>query len=115
MVTSEWLSIPENCPGVSLDAFVVMPDHLHGVLLLGGDPDVQEVVLLGDAVKRFKGTTTIAYAQHARAGEWRRFNGRLWQQRYFDRVVRNHRDLDRNRDYIRTNPERWELHRLTDT
>jgi putative transposase len=33
-----WLAIPEHFPGVRLDAFIVMPDHIHGIIVIGARP-----------------------------------------------------------------------------
>lgn len=61
MFQEMWLTIPEKYPDVELDARIIMPDHLHGVLMLGTEPDVEAPSTLGDVVKFFKGTSTHRY------------------------------------------------------
>ena len=51
-----WMEIPEHFPGVRVDAFVVMPDHVHGILVIDDVPSVENVVVVdasvGDAYMR---------------------------------------------------------------
>jgi REP element-mobilizing transposase RayT len=82
--------------GVSVDCFVVMPNHVHAVLVLGGGRE------LGTLVGSFKSATTREI--NARRGVR---SERLWQRGYFDHVVRDDDDLDRVRVYVATNPIRW--------
>jgi REP element-mobilizing transposase RayT len=107
MVDAVWREVPSRFPGVALDAMIVMPDHLHGVVMLGADPEVDTGPSLGDVIKYFKGQTSIRYFDQVRAGAWPPVRRRLWQQKYFDRIVRNQRELENIRWYIETNPVRW--------
>jgi len=62
---------------------------------------------LSDVVERFKSLTTKRYGEGVRAEGWTPYDGHLWQRGYYDRVVRNERELDRFRRYIDANPARW--------
>jgi REP element-mobilizing transposase RayT len=86
--------IPRHNPGVSLDSFVVMPNHVHVLLGLG----YAAAVSLGTVVGTFK--AAVARSAHARG---------LWQRGYHDHVIRDEEDLARIREYIATNPIRWAL------
>ena len=104
-VASAWTRIPESAKGVALDAFVVMPNHLHGILVLGAESETgtepPAPVPLWQLIRAFKRETTF---------ELRRRDGlreSLWQTRYHDHIVRNDKDLERIRHYIAMNPERW--------
>ena len=108
MVLSEWRALPERYPGIELDAVMLMPDHLHGIIILGTDPGVTEIPHLGTIIRAFKGRSTNRYFDHVRAGTWAAIDRRLWQQRYHDRIVRSDTELDRIRAYIAGNPMRWE-------
>ena len=107
MVEATWRSLPQRFPGIALDGMIIMPDHLHGVLFLGADPDIEAKPPLGDVVSYFKGQSTIRYFDEVRRGVWPRVDRRLWQQKYFDRIVRSERELERIRWYIESNPARW--------
>jgi REP element-mobilizing transposase RayT len=106
MVAQVWQEIPRSYPEVTLDAWVVMPNHLHGLLLLE-DSDDGEPHALGDIVRWFKTITTNRYIHGVRDQGWPRFPGHLWQRNYYDHLVRTDPDLDRIRTYIATNPATW--------
>lgn len=97
LVATLWQGLPDRFPGVTLDEFVVMPDHVHGVIHIeeGSRAKLRQVV------QGLKGLTTI---QARRSGIWGRHP--LWQRSFHDRVVRDGRELDRIRIYIRDNPLR---------
>jgi putative transposase len=106
MVETVWQEMPTEFPGVTLGAFVVMPNHLHAILwLLGGDSTSGP--MLGTVVQRFKTITTIRYAAEVNAGRWASFDGRLWQRNFYDHIIRNDADLVRCERYIRANPANW--------
>jgi REP-associated tyrosine transposase len=81
-------------PGVDLDAFVVMPNHVHAIVHL-------------DRRRRPPPIPAVIGAFKARAS--RRANRALWQRAHHDRIVRSERELTALREYIETNPLRWEL------
>lgn len=106
MVRAYWLALPSRFAAVALDAWVVMPDHVHGLIDLraaGGD-HAGSPLRLGDIVGWFKTMTTNAYIRGVRDGRWPPFNGRLWQRNYYERIVRTDDALERVRAYIAQNP-----------
>lgn len=111
VIESWWSSIPLRFPSVMLDAYVVMPNHLHGLLMIGADPDIGEakpLPKLSDVVRWFKSMSTRDYILGVRLQGWPRFPGRLWQERYMDHIVRSDASLERIRSYIVNNPSRWQ-------
>ncbi len=96
LVLGCWREIPQHCPGVALDWFVIMPDHVHGILVLA-DP----VLTLGQVVNLFKGAATTAIRA---AGDR---IGSVWQRGFHDRVIRDVAEWHSIRRYIRDNPQRW--------
>ena len=110
-VLSGWTSIPHFAPFVTLDAFVLMPDHVHGLLLfdkqeLSGPPQPYENQFgaqrgsLASVMRGFKSGVTTFARTHTLDFHW--------QPRFHDRIVRSGHELDRIRHYITTNPSRWE-------
>lgn len=111
VIGAGWQEIPRHFPQVVLDAFVVMPDHVHGILV------IQEgEIATGPRSRRFGepvpgGLPTIVGSFKAAAT--RRVNelhgspgAPLWQRNYFERVLRNEHELRRARWHIVTNPLR---------
>jgi putative transposase len=102
-----WQGIPDRFPGVLIDAFIVMPDHLHGILITGTNPDLVTPAYCGDIVRWFKSAVHSDYGKGVRREGWPPYDGQLWQRAYYDHIIRNDADLDRVRHYIEANPARW--------
>jgi len=118
MVTAEWLALPARFPTIELDAFVVMPNHLHGIivtttipvgaaLVAAPMPSIKTTPSLGSIVGAFKSRATVEYILGVKTHAWPAFHGRLWQRNYYEHVIRNDESLDRIRQYIYDNPARW--------
>jgi putative transposase len=80
--------------GVHLDAWIVMPDHVHAVMVLEGSRSLPALV------GAFKAATTREIARGRSPAP------RLWQRGYYEHIVRNEDELDRIRLYIVNNPTR---------
>jgi REP element-mobilizing transposase RayT len=131
IVNERWLALPEHHPGVVLDAFVVMPDHVHGIIIIdrpAPPPSADETPIetdpyfngsqldglhparpngapsgsLGAIVGSFKSSVT----RHIN-----KLNGTpaapVWQRDYWERIIRNDRALFFIRRYIANNPANW--------
>jgi len=111
MVWEVWSALPSVHPCVQVDTFVVMPDHVHGILVLAprvmSDDEALEVMSLPTIVGLFKSMTTKRYIEGVNAHGWPSFRVRLWQRNYYERIVRDDDALDRIRRYILANPARW--------
>lgn len=127
-VHSEWLRTPEIRREASLDAFQVMPNHLHLIVFInrGSAPDRRGVQntdarqnagaqslaplhrpnrppqSLGALMAGFKAAAT------KRINQLRQTPGApVWQRNYYERVLRNERELEAAREYIIGNPSKW--------
>jgi len=115
-----WLAIPLHFAKVKLHEFVIMPNHLHGIVeivavgaqhaapLLGKDSDVRNPAFvkhgsLGATVRSFKAAVT---RKARRELGW---NGDVWQRNYFERVLRHGKEIADAGRYIAENPMMWEL------
>lgn len=101
-----WRTLPVRFPQVELDAFVVMPNHVHGILLFQ-DAQAGGASLSG-VVGAFKSLSTLAYGRGVRHQGWLSFDGRLWQAGFYEHVIRSDEALQRIRSYVQENPARWE-------
>ena len=120
MVRRVWDGMPGRFQLVALDEFVVMPNHVHGVIFIRQPAPTTEATAgstagvaprLGDVVRVFKSVTTVEYGKGVRGTGWQRFEKRLWQRNYYERVVRNESELGAIREYIANNVKNWELDR----
>ena len=111
MVSEIWQQIPDRYSGVDIDSFVVMPNHIHGIVVIDGNGRPQRVaptLSLPDIVHRFKSITTRRYADGVEKLDWPPFAGRLWQRNYYEHIVRDDTELNIIREYISCNPANWE-------
>ena len=118
-----WNEIPKYYPGIVIDAFQIMPNHIHGIIkIVGAGPcacpnigQPQGVAPTGlslpDVIHRFKTMTTKRYIDGVKHHGWPRFDGKLWQRNYWEHIIRNDDELNRIRQYIINNPAKWEMDR----
>ena len=121
MAREVWDGMPDRFPSVEMDEFVVMPNHVHGVIFIHQPhtPTVGASLVgaqnvgpaLGDMVGAYKSLTTVAYGKGVREMDWPPFHKRLWQRDYYERIIRNESEIALAREYIANNPMKWELDR----
>lgn len=124
MVRKWWLKIPEKFVNVQTDKFVIMPNHLHGIIVLvGADPCVYPMT--GEPVRKAQGRHTdsplpkiIQWFKTMTANEYMRMlKGQnlqpaaklLWQRNYYEHIVRSEESQNKIREYILANPLQWEM------
>ena len=100
-------AIPDRVPDVIVDAVVVMPDHIHAILMTGTDPDAVSGASIPGLIHDYKISYRAAWRAQVDARAWPPYARKLWQRGYYDRIVRSERELDATRDYILANPGRW--------
>jgi putative transposase len=110
VVAEEWEKIPRRHSRVSLDEWIIMPDHIHGLLIFegspkeGSSPEQPSLLLsesLGVVIGQFKSKATKRICWGLRLRDF------AWQERFHDTIVRDLEALERLRAYIRENPLRW--------
>jgi REP element-mobilizing transposase RayT len=114
-----WNVIPLHFPNVVLDSVVVMPNHLHGIVVLNGQANATCVGVqnagpltnlprvaigsIGAIVRSFKSAVTKRVnEQNLTAGI------PVWQRKYHERVIRHEMELNNIRQYIEDNPKNWQ-------
>jgi REP element-mobilizing transposase RayT len=114
MVEEQWVALTERFPTVELDLYQVMPNHIHGIIVVGSTLEKRPVPVstknptLGGIVGAFKSITTHEYILGVDNKHWPQFYKRLWQRNYYEHVVSDEMDLNRIRDYIQSNPINWD-------
>lgn len=86
-----------------------MPDHIHGIILLGEPIKLVRKTTLADIVSGYKSMTTVGWIRMEKSNN-EPYTKHLWQERFYDHVMRNERDLRRIREYIMNNPLKSQLH-----
>jgi REP-associated tyrosine transposase len=123
MIQREWVNIQEFYTGYHVEAVQVMPNHIHGILMIlntGGQtndertqrPAPAAALGIGEVVKRFKMLSTRIYTEGVKNNGWTPFEKRLWQRNYWEHVIRNESEMQAYREYIMKNPLQWEFDKL---
>ncbi len=123
IVQKYWVEIPIHFSFVELDKFVIMPNHIHGIVIIKNvfEPQCRDVINhvstntdnnlyskitpmgkhnLGEIIRWFKGRTTF---------EIKKLEiNFFWQPRFYDHIIRNENALNRIKQYIKDNPTNWE-------
>jgi putative transposase len=113
-----WLGIPEHLKNVKLDEWVIMPNHIHGIIVIIDSVGTDYNLSLRK--NRFQHITPkslsyiIATFKSAVSRQINRIgagNDFAWQSRFYEHIIRNENELHRIREYIQNNPLKWELDR----
>ena len=116
IVAEQWEISATMRREISLDAFVIMPNHIHGIVFInesgvgatGGSPVRwgPRQYSLASLLSGLKSATT------KRINDLRQTPGGLvWQRNYYEHVIRDQGSLQRIREYIINNPQRWDSDR----
>jgi len=102
MVKSIWNNLSKYYKGVQTHHFIVMPNHVHGIVELdNADIDLSELM------QRFKTFTTYQYIDGVHNNKWKPFSKKLWQRNYHEHVIRSNVSFDKLQGYILNNPMQW--------
>jgi len=115
---SFWSEIPNHFKKTQLDLFIIMPNHIHGLIKIhSSDDDVaaehvqprnafQHITKgsIGSIIRQYKASVTRWCNQHS-------YNNFRWQRNYYERIVRNEKELNKIREYIISNPFKWRFDR----
>ncbi len=98
-----WQAIPDHFPHATIDEFIIMPNHVHGIIFLNNNGGANVGANVG--AKNFSPLrlgVTKWFRQNTRIN-------RVWQRNYWEHIVRDEQELARIRQYIVNNPAKWEL------
>ena len=123
IVQNEWLHTSKVRPNIELDEFVVMPNHIHGIIVIHacehtdeqkgshnkpvekfGKPTTNSIPTV---MRLFKATTTkqINDAMNNRGAK-------IWQRNYYEHIIRNQQSFETISNYILNNPAKWDNDKL---
>ncbi len=110
LITSNWIKIQTLHNNIELDEFVIMPNHIHGIIIINyvgnanfAFPTDRTKMLLSKIIQQFKRACSIDTKN--------KFKNKLllWQRSYYERIIRNEKELYQIRKYIIQNPLKWEI------
>lgn len=92
-------NIPNIYENVSIDKYIIMPNHIHMIMVLQDNEDGRPM-----------GAPTISQIINQLKGYVTKQTGYpIWQKLFYDHVIRNDKEYQEIYEYIDTNPLRWEL------
>jgi REP element-mobilizing transposase RayT len=119
IVHDEWTRTAIARPNVAIDAFIVMPNHLHGIIIIN-EYNIRRGDLAGrpytpiphgppsNSISAMVGQFKSLATKHINA--LRGTPGtRVWQRNYYEHVIRNEDDLNEIRQYVLYNPVKWDI------
>jgi len=121
-----WGEIPIHFSFTKLDKFIVMPNHIHGIIIIQNNVDIHNVetqnfaslqnikpIYKNQFGPQSKNLSSIIRGYKAGVKKWATMNKIefIWQPRFYEHIVRNEKSLNTIRKYIIDNPAKWELGR----
>jgi putative transposase len=115
IVAEMWEFLPQKYPEVTLDVFVVMPNHFHGILIVDYEKN-QTLNKIKDPILREKERNDFLsrIVKHSKLTGANKINQilqskgkQLWQINYDNHIIRDEIELEKIREYIINNPLRW--------
>lgn len=123
-----WYEMKHHAKNIGLGEFVVMPNHVHGILILNGNDGCKDVTCNSDVTcnvstgkndknqfmsSKSPSPNTLSSIIRSYKSAVTKYCNRLqlpfaWQTRFHDRVIRDDGSLERNIEYIRNNPVHWQ-------
>jgi REP element-mobilizing transposase RayT len=101
IIEKNLLYLMERFKSVEIDFYVIMPNHFHCIIILENESDKNKKSI-SNIVGAFKSITTIELHKMG-------LNNFKWQRSFYDRIIRDEKELFNIRQYIEQNPLRWEL------
>jgi REP element-mobilizing transposase RayT len=111
-----WQEIPVHFRNVKLDEYIVMPNHVHGIIIITNDNvETQNVASLQSKRNKFgpqsNNLASIIRGYKIGVKKWSTINGInfAWQPRFHEHIIRSEESLQKISEYILNNPIKWEL------
>jgi putative transposase len=109
-----WKGIPEHFPYVGLDEYIIMPNHVHGIIVLHEHVGTRHAVSLPERFGKPVSGSVSTIVRSFKSAAAKRINemhlttgAPIWQPRYYDRIIRDEKELQNIRDYINNNVLTW--------
>lgn len=107
IVMRHWLNLPNHYPNCKSCEFVIMPNHLHGIIMIDNSIILKDRNVkphpLSEMIRGFKTFSSKEINKN--------IENFCWQRSFYDRIIRNDKEYEHVRYYILENPQNWEKDR----
>lgn len=124
IVKSQWHELSKRFVNIKFDEFIVMPNHIHGIVIVGAPlagahvknrvatstsrAAARAAPTLGDIIGAYKSLVFQYCLEHIKSNSPKRVLGKIWQRNYYEHIIRSEDSLEKIRNYIVTNPKNWD-------
>jgi REP element-mobilizing transposase RayT len=116
IVLENWKYLQSHFANVELDQFIIMPNHLHGIViinqsmgLINQTPTDQDWIMMKNPSLTLGKIIRFLKARSSRMIHAAGNTSFQWQRNYYEHIIRNEKDLYNIRKYIINNPLKWDL------
>lgn len=103
IIKTQWHAIPYQFDSVSLDEFIIMPNYVHGIIIIQKRTQTSSAPTLGHVVRAFKSICTMQYLNFVKSnGSYKPV--KIWQRSYYDHIIHDEKSLNKIKEYIHNNP-----------
>ena len=113
IIDNQWNDIPNRYNNIILDQYIIMPNHIHGILIINNclnelsRAQASGAPTIGQIIRSFKSKSTLEYVKHINDNNLN-ISGKIWQRLFYDHIIRNDKSLHKIREYIINNPSTWD-------
>jgi len=107
IIDKQWDDIPNQYDNIELDEYIIMPNHLHGILVVNYREGASPSPTMSNIIGSFKSKCSLEYLKYIKQNNFD-ISGQIWQRSFYDHIIRNECSLEAVRKYISENPENWE-------
>lgn len=107
IIKNQWNDIPNQYDNITLDQYVIMPNHIHGILIINKRAQTSSAPTISQIIRSFKSKSTMEYLNYLKQNNTY-LPVNIWQRSFYDHIIRNERSLNAIREYISDNPVNWE-------
>ncbi|MFH1855633.1 MAG: transposase [Candidatus Omnitrophota bacterium] len=106
IIDNHWYDIPNQYDNIDVDEFIIMPNHIHGILIINKRAQASSAPTISKIIRSFKSKITMEYLKYINQNNLN-VSGKIWQRSFYDHVIRNEKSLQNIREYVLNNPQNW--------
>lgn len=121
----EWVKLRLRFPHIQLDQFVIMPNHVHGIISVGAPlagarhnppfihnnrAGASPTPTIGNIIGTYKSIVSVKCLEIIKSNH--QYLGKIWQRNYYENIIRNNQEINRIRQYIKENIRNWQTDRF---